>query len=172
MKLLTAILAIALASTAQAAFKLKPGLWEVESKTSVNGKAADHMAKMQEAMKKMTPEQRAQMEKMMGSKGIGFGDKGMKVCHNERTASPEGLVQDPKSKCTITDKKDLADGIRFNIKCDKGTGIAEYHATSDSSYSGWNEFETAKGKSRIEFTGKFLSKDCGSIKPLREVSAK
>lgn len=153
---------------ANAAFKIKPGLWEIETKSQINGQSHDMNAKMQEAMKKMKPEQRAQMEKMMGSKGMGFGDKGMKVCYTEKALSDEGLVQDPKNKCKITDKKDLADGIRFNVKCDNGTGTAEYHATSDSRYSGWNEFETAKGKSKIEFKGKFLASNCGNIKPLNE----
>ena len=156
----------------QAAFKLQPGLWEVQTKTNINGKSGDHMAKMQEAMKKLSPEQRAQMEKMMGSKGMGFGDKGMKVCHNEITSSPENMAGDKKSRCTITDKKELADGIRFNFKCDNGSGTAEYHAPSATNYNGWNEIKTTKGQSRIEFTGKFVSKDCGNIKPLQEATSK
>lgn len=170
MKYLITLVIATFALQAQAAFKLKPGLWEVETKTQINGQNQDMQAKMQEAMKKMSPEQRAQMEKMMGSKGMGFGDKGMKVCHTDKT-SDEALMQDKKSNCKITDKKELADGVRFNVKCDKGNGTAEYHATSDNSYTGWNEFETAKGKSRIEFNGKFISSNCGNIKPLNEVTA-
>lgn len=168
MKAILALSLTFLSIQAQAAFKIKPGLWEIETKTQVNGQTHDMNAKMQEAMKNMKPAQRAQMEKMMGSKGMGFGDKGMKVCHTEKTMSDEALVQDPKNKCKITDKKDLADGVRFNVKCDNGTGTAEYRATSDTTYSGWNEFETAKGKSKIEFKGKFLASNCGNIKPLNE----
>ncbi|MCM2353772.1 MAG: DUF3617 domain-containing protein [Pseudobdellovibrio sp.] len=168
MKYLITLAIATFALQSQAAFKLKPGLWEVETTTSVNGKTHDSQGQMQEMMKKMTPEQRAQMEKMMGSKGMGFGDKGMKVCHTEKSMSDEALVHDPKSKCKITDKKDLTDGVRFNVQCDKGSGSAEYHRTSDSAYTGWNEFQTAKGKSRMEFKGKFISNNCGNVKPLTE----
>lgn len=169
MKYFIALSIAIFALQSQAAFKLKPGLWEVETTTSVNGKTHDSQGQMQEMMKKMTPAQRAQMEKMMGSKGMAFGDKGMKVCHTEKSMSDEALVHDPKNKCKITDKKDLADGVQFNIECDKGSGTAEYHRTSDTAYSGWNEFTTAKGKSRMEFKGKFLSSNCGNVKPLTEV---
>lgn len=156
---------------AQAAFKIKPGLWEIETKSQLNGaQSQDMTAKMQEAMKKMTPTQRAHMERMMGSHGMGFGDKGMKVCHTDKTMSAEALVQDKKSNCTVTDKQDLSDGVKFNIKCAKGSGSAEYHSTSDTSYSGWNEFETPRGKNKIEFKGKYLSADCGNVKPLNEVA--
>ena len=170
MKFLLALTITVLSINANAAFKIKPGLWEIETKSSVGGQSADMNAKMQEAMKKMSPAQKAQMEKMMGQHGMGFGEKGMKVCHTDKTMSAESLVQDKKSNCTITDKQDLADGIKFNIKCDKGSGMAEYHAPNDSSYSGFNEFETARGKNKIEFKGKFLSANCGNIKPLNEVS--
>lgn len=172
MKALITLSLVTISLNAHAAFKLQPGLWEIQTKTNINGKSGDHMAKMQEAMKKLSPEQRAQMEKMMGSKGMGFGDKGMKVCHNEITSSPENMAGDAKSKCTITDKKDLATGIKFTYKCDNGSGTAEYHTTSATDYNGWNDIKTNKGQSRIEFTGKFLSKDCGNIKPLQAVTAK
>ena len=155
----------------QAAFKIKPGLWEIETQSKLAGKESqDVNAQMQEAMKKMNPAQRAQMEKMMGSHGMGFGNKGMKICHTDKTMSAESMVQDKKDNCTITDKQEFSDGVKFNIKCDKGNGSAEYRATSDSSYTGWNEFETAKGKNKIEFKGKFLSANCGNIKPINEVT--
>ncbi|AZZ36128.1 hypothetical protein CIK05_04745 [Bdellovibrio sp. qaytius] len=169
MKYILALTVSILAIQAHAAFKIKPGLWEIETKINNKGQSEDMGAKMQEAMKKMKPEQRAQMEKMMGSHGMGFGEKGMKVCHTDKTSTAESMVQNPKNKCTVTDKEDLADGVKFKIKCEKGNGAAEYHMTSDTSYSGWNEFETAHGKNKMEFKGKFLSADCGNVKPFSEV---
>lgn len=170
MKYFLALTITALSIHANAAFKIKPGLWEVETKSPNGGLGTDMSAKMQQAMKNMSPAQKLEMEKMMGQHGMGFGDKGMKVCHTDKTMSVEALVQDKKSNCTILNKQELSDGIKFDIKCDKGTGTAEYHAKDDSSYTGFNEFVTARGKNRIEFIGKFLSANCGNIKPLNEVS--
>lgn len=170
MKYFLALTISVFAMQANAAFKIKPGLWEIETKTQMAGQGSQDMsAKMQEAMKKMNPAQRAQMEKMMGQHGVGFGDKGMKVCHSEKT-SPETLIQEKNSNCSITDKEDLSDGIKFKFKCEKGSGAAEYRMTSDTTYTGWNEMETARGKNKIEFKGKFLSANCGNIKPLQDVS--
>lgn len=156
---------ISTTSLAQAAFQLKPGLWEVQTTTSVNGKQINAGQKLNESMQKMSPAQRKQMEKMMGSKGLNFGENGVRVCHAKSTIA-EKLIQDPKSDCQIKDKKELADGIKFNIQCKNGNGTAEYHRTSDTSYKGFNEFQTPEGKSRTEFTGKFLASDCGDVKPL------
>lgn len=159
-------ISLQVSSISYAAFKIKPGLWEIQSKTSVNGQPVDAAKQMNQALQKMSPAQRQQMESMMGAKGINFGDKGIKVCHTNKVSTEQNLIQKDKSNCKITDKKELSDGIKFNIKCETGSGAAEYHWTSENSYKGWNEFQTKQGKSRTEFSGQFLSADCGSVKPM------
>lgn len=161
-------LTILVSAMAHSAFQLKPGLWEVQTTTSVDGKQINAGQKMNEAMQKMSPAQRKQMEKMMGSKGVGFGENGVKVCHATATVE-DSIVNDPKNNCEIKDKKELSDGVKFNIQCKNGSGTAEYHRVSDTSYKGFNEFQTEKGSSRTEFTGKFVSSDCGNVKPLQKV---
>ena len=161
-------LTLIVCSVSHAAFKIKPGLWEVQTATSVNGKTINASQKMNETLKAMSPVQRKQMEKMMGAKGINFSENGVKVCHSEASMD-ENLIKDPQHNCEIKDRKNLADGIKFDIHCKNGSGKAEYHRTSDTSYKGFNEFQTEKGKSRTEFTGKFVSKDCGDVKPLQMV---
>ena len=155
-------------SVSHAAFKLKPGLWEVQTSTSVDGKNVNASQKMGEMMKGMAPAQRKQMEKMMGAKGVQLTENGVKVCHSEASMD-ENQINDPQNNCEIKDRKNLADGIKFDIHCKNGNGTAEYHRTSDTSYKGFNEFQTAKGKSRTNFTGKFVSADCGDVKPLQQV---
>lgn len=167
-RLIIFFISLQVSSIAYAAFKIKPGLWEIQSKTSVNGQSVDAGKQMNQALKKMSPAQRQQMENMMGAKGINFGDKGIKVCHSEEASTEKNLIQ-KDDNCKITDKKELSDGIKFNIKCETGSGSAEYHLTSENSYKGWNEFQTKQGKSRTEFLGQFLSADCGAVKPLQMV---
>lgn len=169
MKLLTLLLPLALAIPAQAAFQLKAGLWEVESKNSMNGKSVDPQAQLKEMMKSMPAAQRTQMEKMLASKGVGMGSgKGMRICHTDKTMSDESLVSSKEDDCKIKNKKELSDGMRFDIDCKRGSGTAEYHRIDDSNYSGWNEFQTKEGKMRMDFKGKYISKDCGSVKPITQ----
>lgn len=120
-----------------AAFKLKPGLWEVKTKhPKLPLKSANN---------------------------------GMMVCYSDKSFTDEYLTaKNPgKSKCTMTEKKDLSDGVQFFVKCDKGTkSISEYRSPNENSYTGFNEIETTNGKHRIEFSGKFVSENCGDLKPL------
>jgi hypothetical protein len=121
-----------------AAFKLKPGLWEVQTK----------------------PKTKLPMKS---------ANNGMMVCYSEKSFTDEYLTANPKGnrKCTMTEKKDLSDGVQFYVKCDKGTkSVSEYRSGSENTYTGWNEIENANGKERIEFSGKFVSENCGDLKPL------
>lgn len=158
----------AAAPFANAAFKIKPGLWELRTTTAVKGKSISTSGQLSKTMKNLSPSQRKQMEKMMGAKGVSLGENGVKLCHSEATMD-ENLIKDPQHNCEVKDRKNLADGIKFDIHCKNGSGTAEYHKTSDTSYKGFNEFQSEKGKSRTEFTGKFLSTNCGDVKPLQLV---
>ena len=168
LQLLLYSLTLMICSASHAAFKIKPGLWEVQTSTLVDGKNVNSSQTLNESLQKMSPAQRKQMEKMMSGKGMNFTENGVRVCHTE-TSMDENLIKDPQNNCEIKDRKNLADGIKFDIHCKNGKGTAEYRRTSDTAYKGFNEFQTSNGKSRTDFTGKFVSADCGAVKPLQQV---
>lgn len=155
---------------AQAAFDLKPGLWEIETKSNVNGQSSPTRAATRATnpiVQHMNAVQEARMEQLMNDAGTGFGHNGMKVCYEKGTFSQENMdKQQAKGDCKMTDKENLADGMRFHIKCKNSDMISEYHHASPTMYSGWNEIQTKSNKVRTEFSGKFVSADCGNVKPL------
>ena len=64
---------LALLATSANAQKITPGLWEHSvTMKSRGGEMEAAMAQMQEQLARMTPEQRKQMEAMMGGQGMGM----------------------------------------------------------------------------------------------------
>ena len=147
-------------------FQLKPGLWDIRYTSQINGEQFNAMAKMNESMKAMPAAQREKLQKIMSQKGIGMGSgNAVKICHTKESQD-QALVQSQKEqKCKIEDRVELKNGIRFKLKCENGSGQSEYHKVSENNYKGWTEMETARGKMKMEFYGKFLSANCGDIKP-------
>ena len=70
---LLAAAALAALSLSVSAQNLKPGLWEVTSKTSGNPQMEQAMAEMQKQMASMPPAQRKQMEEAMARQGVKMG---------------------------------------------------------------------------------------------------
>ena len=72
MRILTLSLMVACTGAslpAAAQTTLKPGLWEIQHKTSGKAEASHADAEMQKQMAAMPPEQRKQMEAMMAGRG-------------------------------------------------------------------------------------------------------
>ena len=82
--------------------KLTPGLWESEfTMKSADGKMEAAMAQAQQAMAKMPPEQRAQMEAMMKQRGVSMpggagqpakvSDRLLPLCGRSRSVATASL---------------------------------------------------------------------------------
>lgn len=157
-------------STAMAfKFDLKPGLWEVSHKSEMGGKdLSAQMKKAEEAMKKMPPEQRKMMEQMMKSKGVDVsgGPGKIKVCYTNEMIEKRSLMQG-QTNCKIENQKDLSDGISFEFKCENGSGKAEYHLKGNTAYNGKMDIQSKRGNMKMNFDGKFLTADCGDVKPIQ-----
>jgi hypothetical protein len=92
------------AAPAQA--QMKAGLWESRViRQTLNGedmsaKMADGQKRMQEAMAKMSPEQRKQMEQMMGKQGVQMGAPGAaRFCVSAAMAARQEPLPDPDKQC-------------------------------------------------------------------------
>ncbi len=169
---------LALTNSASAQTKMLPGLWEHSFTVQDNGgQMSGAMKQMQEQMAKMTPAQRAQMEQMMGGKGMsmGAGSGGataVKMCMTQAQIDlNEGPP--PEKNCTnqITQRSGNTIKVKFSCTGDHpATGEGEMTILSPTSYKGKSSVNTVMNgkpeRMNMEQSGKWLSADCGNIKPI------
>ena len=172
-----ALLALSALSLTAQAQKLSPGLWEMSMEMKAQGGQMDAaMASMQAELAKMPPEQRKQMEAMMAQRGIGMaaGGKGMSVqtcISKERAERGELPEPDDQRNCKRDSMTRSGSTMKFKMSCTNppSSGEGEFTFSSDKAFTGKMLMDTqVKGKpERIEMqqTGKWLSADCGTLKP-------
>lgn len=153
-----------LVSPAQAQPLGKPGLWEA---TASNPELDQARTRMAQQMANMPPAQRAQVQAMMNNMGVGITPAGAtRVCVSPEMAKNPVAAAMPEG----CEGKSRASGRRvsFEYACADGSkGRGEFDYPDDLSYSGWTE-GTAKGRMmRIEHAGRWLSADCGDLKPMK-----
>lgn len=169
------LLASALPLQAQAQ-KLTPGLWEntVTMKSNDSGMNAA-MAQAQQAMAALPPEQRKMMQDMMAKQGVSMGPKGnsVRACVSQAMVDSDQLPQ-TEGKCTRQGMQRNGNTLKFSYTCAGDTpvsGEGEFTFIDSKSYTGRTVTQvTAMGKpQRMEGTvvGKWISADCGALKPAR-----
>jgi hypothetical protein len=172
--------AVACASVSGAALaqaqKMRPGLWEHSfTMKSESGQMEKAMSDMQRQMASMPPEQRKMMEQMMAQQGMGMGTPGksVKVCITKEQAE-RNEVPRHEGNCTQQVVQRTANTIRVKFSCAGNpptSGESEVTFTSPTAYTGKATVNTTvEGKPErmnMEQSGKWLSADCGSIKPMR-----
>ncbi|MED5621430.1 DUF3617 domain-containing protein [Ideonella sp. BN130291] len=176
---LTAALASAtLASHAADPAKRKPGLWEVQSKTQGGGMPAGGMPDMNEAMKQMSPQQRAMVEQMMKDRGVGTGAKpnSFRYCLSKEKAEKDFVPQtDPDTDCTHKMDSTSATEAKFSFSCKRKDGSSvqgegrAYNLTPESYAMDMRMKMQHDGKPmemQMEQKGKWLGADCKGLKPL------
>lgn len=150
------------AGLSNAAGMMKAGLWEV----GVSSDATKNMPKMT----------KEQMD-MMRKNGVNMAADGSiltKQCISKEMAEQEKPTVDEKSGCKLKNYERKGSSFTSETICDnpnmKGTTLAKGTYSSDAAYTISSDFKgTAGGKpmtSHTDMTGKWLSADCGSVKPL------
>nr|BFD59922.1 DUF3617 domain-containing protein [Bdellovibrio sp. CKG001] len=168
--LLTAALLTA-ASSAQA-FDIKPGLWEAKMTLTLDGKVFDPMAEMNKALAQVPAEQRKQMEEMMAKSGshMPITKDGYRICYTADMLNNPKSVMDATKSCTTKVTTQTAKKISGTFDCPKedAKGTFEWTAKSDTQYEGVMTGKNSKGKDTvIRYEGKFVSTDCGKVKPVK-----
>lgn len=163
-------------AAAQSAFKLQPGLWE-QSMTmkTASGEMEAKMAQMQQQMASMPPEQRKMIEDMMAKQGVGMGGRNnaIRMCISAEQAERGDMPQhDGNCKQEMLERTGTTIRYRFSCTGERPTsGEGEYTMTSPTAYSGRaSVVSQVKGKpEKIDMTqaGRWISADCGAIKPLK-----
>ena len=171
------LIALSVLSLSAQAQKLSPGLWEMSMDMKSQGGQMDAaMAQMQAELAKMPPEQRKQMEATMAQRGVSMapGGKGMAVqtcISKERAERGELPEPDDKRNCKRDSMTRSGSTTKFKMSCTNppSSGEGEFTLTSDKAFTGKFLMETqVKGKpERVEMQqqGKWLSADCGALKP-------
>lgn len=161
-----------------AAQTMKPGLWEINNKMGgdMGAQMAAAQAQMQKQMASMSPEQRKQMEKMMGQQGVSMapgagGGMAARVCiSKEMAARNEPPPQ--QGDCKQEQLQKTGNTTRFKYTCSKPPSSGEGEVTMHSPESYTMKMKTTtqtKGKPEsmtMEAQGKWLSNDCGTLKPI------
>lgn len=172
-----AIIACAFASaTVQAQTRMRPGLWEHSyTMKSQSGQMEKAMAEMQQQMASMPPEQRKMMEQMMAKQGMGMGAQGksIKMCITKEQAERDELPRQ-EGNCTQQIVQRTGNTVKMKFSCSGNpptSGESEVTFSSPNAYTGRSIVTTTidgkPDRMTMEQSGKWLSADCGNIKPMR-----
>jgi len=158
---------------------MKPGLYEMKLlKTVTDGQdQSDQMssmnAMMQEKLKSMPPEHRAQMEAMMKQRGVAMGGQGsLRMCLTAEMAKRDVPVVDKDGACEATNVKRDGKHMTYDLDCKSHgstmTGKGESTMSGDTlTHKGdittKSGSETHRIQTEIEF--KYVGSDCGDVKP-------
>jgi hypothetical protein len=160
-----------------AAQSLKPGLWEISNKMD-NPQVNEAMKQMQQQLAQMPPEQRKQMEAMMAQRGMKMGDGSgagttMQICMTKEMAERGDMQMDQgNAGCKITSQSRSGNTMKMAYACTNppSSGEGEYTYKGSEGYSSKMKVTTMQsGKPEtmtMEGSGKWLSADCGNIKPM------
>jgi hypothetical protein len=173
--MLTATVNLLLAPGAQAQLQtqMQPGLWETTMQMkSQSGEMEKAMAQAQAAMAKMTPEQRKQMEAMMGKNGMAMGGtpNTVRICISPEQAAARQVPT--REGCTHS-MQHSGNTTRMQFSCagnPPSSGEGQFTLRSPTAYDGEFTFTSQRqGKPEVmhvKQSGKWLSADCGAIKPM------
>lgn len=159
-----------------AAQTLKPGLWEIRNKmTSSSGEMEKGMAEAQKELDRMPPDQRKMMQDMMAKQGVGMGagagTTSVKICMTKEMVERDDVAaQQGDCKHTVSPRN--GNTMKFSFICTKPPSSGEGQITfvSPQAYTTKMTLDsTVNGKPekmKMDATGKFLSAECGNIKPI------
>ena len=177
-KLHHVLITTALASGAfgAAAQTMKPGLWEINNKmSSSSGEMEKAMAEAQKQLASMPPEQRKMMEDMMAKQGVGMGrgvgSTAVRICMSKDMVE-RNEVATQQGDCQHTNSARTGNTMKFSFVCTQPPSSGEGQVTfmSPEAYAMKMTLNsTANGKPEkmtMDATGKFLSAECGNIKPI------
>jgi hypothetical protein len=171
-----AVLGLASSAGAQT---LKPGLWELTHKMQTSsGQMEQQMAQAQKQMANMPPEQRKMMEEMMARQGVKMGPGGpgggttMKICMTKEMVERNELPTQ-RGDCKTTQQARTGNTMKVAFTCSNppSSGEGEITFAGPEAYSMKMVVNTSmQGKPEkvnMDGAGKWLSADCGTIKPVQ-----
>lgn len=175
MKKMILALGVSLLAAPVLAGDMKAGLWEVKTtRQIVNGQdVLAQMQQMQQQMAGLPPEQRKQMEAMMGRQGIGMGPGGTtRMCISEEMARRDTPLVDPDVRCQPIKMSRSGNTTRYEIDCTmdgrRTQGKGENTVSANSIQSRMDMTTTdASGRHTMQTESQmtWLGPDCKGLAP-------
>jgi hypothetical protein len=169
---------LAACSLGASAQSMKPGLWEISNKMGGSPEMDQAMAQMQAQMASMPPEQRKMMQDMLAKQGVGMGagagaGAGMtaKVCMSKEMVERKEFPQQ-HGDCKQTASPMVGNTMKFSYVCTQPPSSGEGQVTfvgSEAYTMHMDITSSPRGKPQkmtMDTNGKFVSADCGAIKPI------
>ena len=157
------------AAQAQTALPIRPGLWQIHIDREVNGQKPPDMS---EKMKNMDPETRKRVEAMMKERGIDMGGSGPdKVCYSKEMID-RGRWAHQEDDCKTDFSSRTTSSWKWHSSCPKLGSESDGEATFSGSEnyvvktSSVAKLGGTSRTSHMTITGKWMSADCGDLKPL------
>jgi hypothetical protein len=164
---------VAAISPSHAAGKLKPGLWEMSIKSDA-----------MKSMPKIPPEQLEKLKQL----GIAIpktesdGSMVQKICISKEMAErePHQISERPDQSCKTENLKQTGNSYSLDLICDgpnmKGKGNVKGSYDNNENFRSSYDFQgVARNRpvsNHVETTGKWLSADCGTVKPIADPQKK
>ena len=177
LRLAAAACAALLAAASHAQTHLAPGLWEQQvTMKSDNAELDAQMARMKEQMASLPPEQKAMVEKMMASRGMGLGGgaHAIRMCLTREQAERDTPPQHD-GRCSQQDFTRSGSTMTYKFTCQgQGgqpmTGEGTFTLDGPKAYTGRSTMNaTMQGKPmrvQTDIVGKWVGSDCGDVKPM------
>jgi hypothetical protein len=168
----SAVVCLSLAAPAQTVPRIKAGLWQIQLEHEANGqKMPDASERMKEHMKNMTPERRKQFEEMMRQRGVDPSAGGtVKLCYSQKMVERGAWSDQGGCKTEYSNRSPSA--WKWHSICSQ----VGYEGDGEASFPDPENFIvkssgvlTVGGKTRASSsvrTGKWLSADCGNVRPM------
>jgi hypothetical protein len=153
-----------------------PGLWEMQKEVGDTPEMAKATADMQKQLAALPPAQRKHLEATLSQSGISMRPGGavtVRVCITPEMATRFVLHSHPEGNCThtIASRNGNSFILKFACKNPPTSGEDSYTFYGDKAYSMKRVMQSIRnGKPetmRTEGRGKWLSADCGNIKPIQ-----
>jgi hypothetical protein len=152
-------------------------LWEVtHNMKGGGGDMAGSMAQMQQQMASLPPDQRKMMEEMMAKQGMKMGGAGPGGMSSRQCMTREMVERNElpsqQGDCKTTKQQRSGNTMKFAVSCTNPPSSGEGQVTfvSSEAYTMKMSVNTqVNGKPEtmnMDASGKWLSSDCGSIKPM------
>lgn len=174
------LLGAAFTALPAAAQTMKPGLWEIQNKMGGSGdqgaKMAAAQAQMQQQMASMPPEQRKMIQDMMASKGVNMapgtgGGMAVRICVTREMAARNEAPAQSQGDCKRETLQRSGNTTKFKFTCANPPSSGEGTVTINNPESYTMHMTMTGGRNpgtmTMDAQGKFISSDCGSVKPIK-----
>ncbi len=170
-----AVAALAFCPIVAVAAGMAPGLWEHSIKfKSQSGDMEARKARMQAEIAAMPPERRKMVEDMMAKRGMSFDAQGttLRVCVTKEQAERMEPLPMNREECKQDVVSRSASSFKIRWTCggnNPSNGEGEMRFSSDKAFTGTAVVNTVHDgkpdRMDVESVGKWVSADCGTVKP-------